>query len=73
MVIAGGIAPETWPPGPDAVARIAAGLHVPVEVVADHLTEIHPGGPEKERRVLEALPRAARVASTLLGIERSTS
>jgi excisionase family DNA binding protein len=73
MVIAGGIAPETWPPGPDAVARIAAGLHVPVEVVADHLTEIHPGGPEMSGGVLGARRRAGGVASSLLGIERSTS
>jgi excisionase family DNA binding protein len=73
MVIAGGIASEHWPPGADGIRRIAASLGVPEVVVADHITDVHPGGAEKERRVLDALPRAARVASSLLGIERSTS
>jgi excisionase family DNA binding protein len=71
MVIAGGIAPPQWPPGVDAVRRIAEAVGATPAVVADHITEVHPGGPEAERRVLDALPRAARIASTLL--ERSSS
>ena len=65
MVIAGGIAPDEWPPTGDAVARIASGLGVSAELVADHATEVHYVSHTEQARLLGLLPRVALLVSQI--------
>jgi len=65
MILAGGVAPSSWPPSPEETARLADGLGVPTAVLQGHLAEVfHLDGPERDR-VLRLLPRSAGFLSRL--------
>jgi excisionase family DNA binding protein len=65
MVIAGGIAPEVWPPAPAEVADIAAALGVPESAVADHISEVFRLSRSDQGRLLGLLPRVALLVSQI--------
>ena len=67
MIVAGGVAPASWPPG-EAVARsYAAELGVPPEEFAAHAAEVHYLDQAARDRVLRLLPRGAAFVSRLAG------
>ena len=65
MILVGGIAPARWPPAPEEVRRLAAGLGVPVEAIAPYLEQVHRLDPEHQERVLRLLPRLGALMSRL--------
>lgn len=65
MVLAGGIAPARWPPGPAETRQLAAGLGIPPEALAAHLHEVHRPTPAEQERVLHLLPRLGALVSRL--------
>jgi excisionase family DNA binding protein len=76
MVIAGGIAPDEWPPSPDEIAAIAAESRVPVEVMEGAITDVHHLAPGDQDRFLEDVSTLARhlsrIESTDLRTQQST-
>jgi excisionase family DNA binding protein len=57
MVIAGGIAPDDWPPPRAEVERIAADIDLPADTLAEHIDEIYHLDEAGRRRLLDLLPR----------------
>jgi excisionase family DNA binding protein len=67
MVIVGGIAPDVWPLGDEAIAATADRLGVDSEVVADHIHEVFHLDRAEKARVLDLLPRFGILISHLAG------
>lgn len=65
MILAGGVAPASWPPAPEDSARLAAGLGVPASALAEHLSEVFHLDDRERERVLRLLPRSAAFLSRL--------
>ena len=65
MVIAGGVAPDEWPPGPAAVGSIAAEIGVPEKMFSEHLGEVFHLGHAEQVRLLGLLPRVALLVSQI--------
>lgn len=65
MVIAGGVAPDEWPPAPPALRSIAARLGVAPEVVEDHAGEVFHLPHSEQARLLGLLPRVAVLVSQI--------
>ena len=65
MILAGGVAPASWPPAPEESARLAAGLGVPTPVIEQHLPEVFHLDERERERVLRLLPRSAAFLSRL--------
>jgi excisionase family DNA binding protein len=65
MVIAGGVAPDVWPPAADEVARIATTLGVTESLIADHAGEVFHLNHADQARLLGLLPRAALLVSQI--------
>jgi excisionase family DNA binding protein len=65
MVLAGGVAPASWPPAPEESARLATGLGVPTPVIEQHLPEVFHLDERERERVLRLLPRSAAFLSRL--------
>jgi excisionase family DNA binding protein len=65
MVIAGGVAPDAWPPAPSAVRAITTGLGVAEEVFADHADEVYHLAHAEQARLLGLLPRVALLVSQI--------
>jgi hypothetical protein len=63
MVLAGGIAPDIWPPAPDELDSIAESFGVPADLVRGHVHEVFHLDEEGRRRVLSYLPRMAQMLS----------
>ncbi|NOZ26737.1 MAG: helix-turn-helix domain-containing protein [Chloroflexi bacterium] len=63
MVIIGGIAPDRWPPSEEEIERIAQDLGVPVEVLQEHIHEVHRLSEEEQARVLPFAQRIADIMS----------
>jgi hypothetical protein len=67
MVIAGGIAPDEWPPSTDEVRSIATALGTSERVVADHAADVHHLDSGQQAALVTALSRLAahlsRIAS----------
>lgn len=63
MVIAGGVAPDVWPPSEAESESLAAGLGIPGEVFAEHADEVYRLGHLEQARLLGVLPRVAVVVS----------
>ncbi len=66
MVIAGGVAPEHWPPSPDEMARLAQHLGVPLTVLEQHVEEVYVLSPVEKARVLTFVQRIADVISHII-------
>lgn len=65
MVVAGGIAPDTWPPEADTLAEIADGFGVDAAVVERHVDEVFRLGDRERKEVLEVLPRISYMVSEI--------
>lgn len=65
MVIAGGVAPDVWPPAAEEVARVATRLGLPVETVAAHADEVYHLSHSEQVRLLGLLPRVAVLISEI--------
>ncbi|HAX82378.1 MAG TPA: hypothetical protein DCY40_07425 [Actinobacteria bacterium] len=65
MVIAGGVAPDAWPPAPATVRSIAAGLGVAEEVFSGHAEEVYRLAHSEQARLLGLLPRVALLVSQI--------
>ncbi len=63
MVIAGGIAPDRWPPTTEEVERMAKTLGVPADVMLAHIDEVHKPSAAEQQRVLHFLQRIADIFS----------
>jgi len=72
MVIAGGIAPDRWPPDTAAAERMAVDLGVSVDELTEHVDGVFHLDPDARQHVLRALPRLGALVSLLIH-ERSTS
>ncbi|MEN8114762.1 MAG: helix-turn-helix domain-containing protein [Actinomycetota bacterium] len=72
MVIAGGIAPDEWPPPQAAVEAIAIESRVAVEIVERHITEVHHLDPGGQQRLLAGVPILAKHLSRIATNERRT-
>lgn len=70
MVIVGGIAPDAWPPAPDAIALLAGDLGLPTEDLAAHVEEVFRQSEGEQQRTLALLPRIGVLVSRLAS-ERS--
>jgi excisionase family DNA binding protein len=64
-IVAGGVAPATWPPADDQQALLAAALGVPPAMFSAHATEVHYLDRAARDRVLRLLPRGAAFLSRL--------
>jgi excisionase family DNA binding protein len=67
MVLVGGIAPESWPPGPADLEGLASGLGVPLDLLAAHVREVYRPARDEQERVLRLLPRVGAFLSRLAG------
>jgi excisionase family DNA binding protein len=65
MVIAGGVAPDLWPPPSDEVAGIATRLGVVEPLVAAHVDEVFHLNHAQQAELLGLLPRAALLVSQI--------
>lgn len=65
MVIAGGVAPAVWPPEPDEITAIAAGLDTPVGLFTEHADEVYRLDADAHDRILALLPKVAALVSQL--------
>jgi len=65
MVIAGGVAPEDWPPDRAGIAAIAARFGVPTDLVATHIGEVYRLTGEERARMLGLLSRVGVLISHL--------
>lgn len=65
MVIAGGVAPDAWPPAAEELARIATTLGVAESVIGDHAEEVFHLSHADQARLLGLLPRAALLVSQI--------
>jgi excisionase family DNA binding protein len=65
MVIAGGVAPDEWPPSPERAGRIANTLGVSESIVADHASEVYHLTHGEQARLLGLLPRVALLVSQI--------
>jgi excisionase family DNA binding protein len=65
MVIAGGVAPDDWPPDDATVRSIADTFGTPIDVVAGHIGEVFHLTPEDRVHVLGLLPRVGVLISQL--------
>ncbi len=63
MVIVGGFAPDDWPPSPDRIDELAAGLGVNAGDFAAHTAEVFHAEPEHLQMVLSLLPRISVLVS----------
>lgn len=73
MVIAGGIAPEEWPPAPEQIEAIALESRVPLPIIEQSIDDVHRVAPEEQERFLAAIPVLARHLSNIATTERRTS
>lgn len=65
MVIAGGVAPDDWPPDDATVQSIADTFGTPVDLVAEHIGEVFHLTQEERVHVLGLLPRVGVLISQM--------
>ena len=63
IILAGGIAPDEWPPPAEEIDRISAQFDVAADLIVDHLAEVYHLDDDAQQRVLALLPRLARFLS----------
>lgn len=61
MLVVGGIAPAPWPPSELEMQRIAKELDLAVEVIHDHVNEVHRLEAQQQARVLPFVQRIADI------------
>jgi excisionase family DNA binding protein len=70
MVIAGGIAPEDWPPSTAEIDAIAIESRVPVLTVQHSIGDVHHQSPTDQARLLTAIPTLAKHLSRIATSEQ---
>ncbi|MEA2023413.1 MAG: helix-turn-helix domain-containing protein [Actinomycetota bacterium] len=65
MVIAGGIAPDDWPPSPDDIEAIAVESRVPTATVEYSIDDVHRLSPADQGRLLIGIPILAKHLSRI--------
>jgi excisionase family DNA binding protein len=73
MVIAGGIAPDEWPPTLEHMEEIAVESRVPLSVLENTINDVHHIATDDQDRFLEAVPILARHLSNIATRERKSS
>jgi len=73
MVIAGGIAPEEWPPSAAEIEAIAIESRVPVATVRHSIGEVHHLSPADQARFLAGIPVLAKHLSRIATSEQRPS
>ncbi len=63
IILAGGIAPERWPPPTSQIEQISADFGVDADLITDHLDEVFHLSADARQRVLDLLPRLAKFLS----------
>ena len=63
IILAGGIAPERWPPPDGQIDQMSAEFGVDADQLCDHIDEVFHLDAQAEQRVLALLPRLARFLS----------
>jgi excisionase family DNA binding protein len=71
MVIAGGIAPEWWPPSDEELATMASSFGASGSDLSPHLDEVHTLDDEGRQRVIDMLPRVASMIPEMTAEYRS--
>lgn len=66
MVVAGGIAPSVWPPDPERLQQMADDLDLPVQLLQQHLHEVHHLPAEEHSRVLAFVQRIADIFAHII-------
>jgi excisionase family DNA binding protein len=66
MVVAGGIAPEEWPPAPDTLKTMAGEFGVQPETLAGHLTEVYYLDEMEQAKILALLQRIANIVAHIV-------
>jgi len=65
MVIAGGIAPNDWPPSPTEIEAIAIESRVSPEIIQDSINSVHRLAPDDQQRLLAGVSILAKHLSRL--------
>lgn len=63
IILAGGIAPEQWPPPASQIEQMSSDFGVEAQLISDHLDEVFHLDDAGRQRVLTHLPRLARFLS----------
>ncbi|MBI1877699.1 MAG: PocR ligand-binding domain-containing protein [Chloroflexi bacterium] len=71
MVIAGGVAPNNWPPAPEQAQTIAAEFGLKAEALTPHLSEVYYLDEDEQTRVLSFMQRIADIVAHIIN-ERHT-
>lgn len=66
MVIAGGIAPDAWPPSEAEMERLARSLGVPADVYRAHVHEVYVLSEAEKQRVLGTVQRIADIVAHIV-------
>jgi hypothetical protein len=71
MVLAGGIAPNDWPPTPDEVQKMAGEFGVEPDMLTTHLAEVFDLDEAKRAKILSTVQRIANIIAHIVN-ERNT-
>jgi excisionase family DNA binding protein len=71
MLIAGGVAPDGWPPEPEEFAVMAKSFGARPEDLGPHVEEVHRLDSHGRKQVLDVLPRVASVIPEMVAEYRS--
>ena len=71
MVIAGGIAPDVWPPSEGDLASMARSFGADPKNLTDHVDDVYDLDADAGKKVLETLPRVAAMISEITAEYRS--
>lgn len=71
MVIAGGVAPLSWPPSSEDLAAMAKRFGAESSALESHVQEVHRLDQEGRQRVLDVLPRVASLIPAMVAEYRS--
>ncbi len=66
MLVVGGIAPEQWPPSDQQLARIAADLQLPEELLRRHIDDVFVIARDEQKRLLAFVQRIADIVSHII-------
>lgn len=72
MVIAGGIAPDDWPPAEREIDAIAAESGVDSDLIEDHVLEVHRLEATQQEALVRGVSRLARHLSRIASRDRKT-
>ena len=71
MVVAGCVAPESWPPSVDGIEQMATEFELDTASLTPHVDEVYFLNSEEKQRVLDYLQRIANIVAHIVD-ERKT-